>query len=99
MKGQLTQLVTRLCFIHAVGYLYLYLMAFAVHTGLGMFAFKFYVIYQETGFSLRILVAGERCNITGKYFESGSMLEQKIVIGYQMFAGEFFVVNGEFSDL
>ena len=99
MKGQLTQLVTHLCFIHAVGYLYLYLMAFAVHTGLGMFAFKFYVIYQETGFSLRILVAGERCNVTEKYFESGSMLEQKIVIGYQMFAGEFFVVNREFSDL
>ena len=99
MKGQLTQLVTHLCFIHAVGYLYLYLMAFAVHTGLGMFAFKFYVIYQETGFSLRILVAGERCNVTEKYFESGSMLEQKIVIGYQMFAGEFFVVNEEFSDL
>ena len=99
MKGQLTQLVTHLCFIHAVGYLYLYLMAFAVHTGLGMFAFKFYVIYQETGFSLRILVAGERCHVTEKYFKSGSMLEQKIVIGYQMFAGEFFVVNEEFSDL
>ena len=69
MKGQLTQLVTRLCFIHAVGYLYLYLMAFAVHTGPGMFPFKFCIIYQERGFLLRILVAGERCNVTGEYCE------------------------------
>ena len=28
-----------------------------------------------TGFSLRILVAGERCNIAGQYFERGSMSE------------------------
>ena len=28
-----------------------------------------------TGFSLRILVAGERCNIGGEYFERGSMSE------------------------
>ena len=27
------------------------------------------------GFSLRILVVGERCNITGEYFERGSMSE------------------------
>ena len=75
MKGQLTLLVTRLCFIHAVGYLYLYLMAFAVHTGLGMFPFKFCITYQETWFSLRILVVGERCNITEEYFERGSLSE------------------------
>ena len=75
MKGQLTQLVTRLCFIHAVGYLYLYLMAFAVRTGQGMFPFKFCIIYQETGFSLRIAVTGERCYVTGEYFERGSMSE------------------------
>ena len=75
MKGQLTLLVTRLYFIHAVGYLYLYLMAFAVHTGLGMFPFKFCITYQETWFSLRILVVGERCNITEEYFERGSLSE------------------------
>ena len=28
-----------------------------------------------TGFSLRILVVGERCNIAGEYFERGSMSE------------------------
>ena len=28
-----------------------------------------------TGFSLRILVAGERCNIAGEYFERGFMSE------------------------
>ena len=28
-----------------------------------------------TGFSLRILVAGERCNIAGEYFERGSTSE------------------------
>ena len=28
-----------------------------------------------TGFSLRILVAGERCNTTGEYFERGSKSE------------------------
>ena len=28
-----------------------------------------------SGFSLRILVAGERCNVTGKYFERGSTSE------------------------
>ena len=27
------------------------------------------------GFSLRIQVAGERCNVTGEYFESGSTPE------------------------
>ena len=28
-----------------------------------------------SGFSLRILEAGERCNVTGEYFESGPMSE------------------------
>ena len=28
-----------------------------------------------TGFSLRILVAGKRCNIAGEYFERGSTSE------------------------
>ena len=28
-----------------------------------------------SGFSLRILVAGERCNFTGKYFARGSTSE------------------------
>ena len=40
----------------------------------------------ESGFSLRILVAGERCNVTEEYFESGSKSEYKIVIGYRTFA-------------
>ena len=51
-----------------------------------------------TGFSLRILVAGERCNVTGEYFERGSTSEYKIVIGYRTFAAESCIVNGEFSD-
>ena len=55
-------------------------------------------LYQS-GFSLRILVAGERCNVTGEYFERGSTSEYKIVIGYRTFAGVSCVVNGEFSDL
>ena len=50
-------------------------------------------------FSLRILVAGERCNFTGEYCERGSMSQYKIVIGYRTLAGEFCVVNGEFSNL
>ena len=53
----------------------------------------------ESGFSLRILVAGERCNVTEEYFERGSTSEYKIAIGYRTFAGELCVVNGEFSDL
>ena len=35
----------------------------------------------ESGFSFRILVAEERCNVTEEYFESGSKSEYKIVIG------------------
>ena len=31
--------------------------------------------YTYSGFSLRILVAGERCNVTGEYFERGSTSE------------------------
>ena len=54
-------------------------------------------LYQS-GFSLRILVAGERCNVTGEYFERGSTSEYKIVIGYRTFAGESCIVNGELSD-
>ena len=45
-----------------------------------------------SGFSLRILVAGERCNFTGKYFERGSTSEYEIVIGYGMLA-ELCVAN------
>ena len=48
---------------------------------------------------LRILVVGERCNVTGEYFKRGSTSEYKTVIGYQMFAGELCIVNGEFSNL
>jgi len=46
-----------------------------------------------SGFSLRILVAGERCNVTGEYFERGSTSEYNIVIGYQTFAREISIVN------
>jgi len=53
----------------------------------------------ESGVSLRILVAGERCNVTGEYFERGSTFQYIIVIGYRTFAGELSVINGEFSDL
>ena len=35
------------------------------------------IVAQNTGFSLRILGAGEWCNLTGEYFERGSMSEQK----------------------
>ena len=47
---------------------------------------------------LRIVVAGERCNVTGEHFQRGST-SQKIVIGYRTLAREFCVVNGECSDL
>ena len=29
------------------------------------------------GFSLRILIAGERCNVTGEYFERGPQVSKK----------------------
>ena len=48
---------------------------------------------------LRILVTGERCNVTGEYFEGGSTSKYNIVIGYQTFAGELSKINQEFSDL
>ena len=32
----------------------------------------------SAGFSLRILVAGERCNVTEEYFERGSTSEYKL---------------------
>ena len=35
-------------------------------------ALSFVQNMKKGGFSLRILVAGERCNITGDYFERGS---------------------------
>ena len=50
--------------------------------------------WDMAGFSFRILVAGERCNITGEYFEKGSMSEWKVVICYQTLAGEFSLVKG-----
>ena len=31
--------------------------------------------FHTAGFSLRILVAGERCNVTGEYFERGPVFE------------------------
>ena len=46
-----------------------------------------------------MLVAGERCNLTGGYCERSTMSEQKIVTGYHTLAGEVCVVNGEFFDL
>ena len=49
--------------------------------------------YQGSGFSLRVLVTGEMCNVTGEYFERGSTSEYNIVIGYQTFAGELSIVN------
>ena len=49
----------------------------------------------NSGFSLRILVAG----VTGEKCERGSMSEYKIVSGYQMLAREMCVVHGEFPDL
>ena len=55
-------------------------------------------LVKYAGFSLRILVAGERCNVTGENIILW-MLEWKIFIGYRTSAGEFCVVNREFSDL
>ena len=43
-----------------------------------LLAIRHFGVVQDTGcpgFSLRILVAGERCNVTGEYFESGSTSE------------------------
>ena len=34
-------------------------------------------LVEQAGFSLRILVAGERCNVTGEYFERGLHLRKK----------------------
>ena len=46
-------------------------------------------LVKYAGFSLRILVAGERCNVTGENIILW-MLEWKIFIGYRTSAGEFF---------
>ena len=56
-------------------------------------------VLKSQGFSLRILVAGERCNFTGEYCESPCLNRKIIVIGYRMLAREFCVANGELSDL
>ena len=45
---------------------------------LRLLAIRDFGVVRETGcagFSLRILVAGGRCNVTGEYFESGSTSE------------------------
>ena len=57
------------------------------------------ILTLHSGFSLRILLAGEKCNVTGDYSERGSMSESKIVIEYEILAREFCIVSGEFSDL
>ena len=36
-----------------------------------------FIFSYKPGFSLRILVAGERCNVTGEYSERGSTSEKK----------------------
>ena len=54
---------------------------------------------QEAGFSLKLLVAGERFNATGEYYIRGSTSEKKLVIGHQTLTEEFCIVSGEFSDL
>ena len=54
---------------------------------------------NSAGLSLRILVQGETCNITGEHFERGSSSEWKIFTGYWTSAAEFFMINEEFSDL
>ena len=59
-----------------------------------MFHKKYYRV------SLRILLAGERCNVKGEYCDRGPISEfKKIVRGYWKFAREFCIVNREFSDL
>ena len=52
------------------------------------------------GLSLRILVAGERFNVTREYyFWKKLYVWKKIGISYRMLVGEFCIVNGEFSNL
>ena len=55
--------------------------------------------YDFLWLSVRLLVAGERCNVTEEYFEKASMSVQKEVIGYQTLLREFCTINGEFSEL
>ena len=70
-------------------------MEYPLHLG----HLEMHIALSNPGFSLRILVAGERCCVTGEYFERGSISEYKIVILCRMFAGESCLVNGELSDL
>ena len=49
-------------------------------------------------FSVRIIVAGERCNVTGESWKESPRLNNNIV-GHQTLAEEFCLVNKEFSDL
>ena len=70
-------------------------MEYPLHLG----HLEMHIALSNPGFSLRILVAGERCCVTGEYFERGSISEYKIVILYRMFAGESCLVNGELSVL
>ena len=70
-------------------------MEYPLHLG----HLEIHIALSNPGFSLRILVAGERCCVTQEYFERGSISQYKIVILYGMFAGESCVVNGELSNL
>ena len=55
--------------------------------------FKLYVVHA--GFSLRIVIAGEQCKVTGELLQKREALSGN----EQNLAGEFCVVDGEFSDL
>jgi len=52
-------------------------------------------------FSLRILVAGERCDVTGEYLKEAPHLNKKYnaVISYWTLVREFCIVNRECSNL
>ena len=58
-----------------------------------------YAVYRKLVDKERLHLVGERCNITGEYFERGSTSEYKIVTGYRTFAGACVVnENSPISD-
>ena len=57
------------------------------------------IVAQTTGFSLKILVAEKGATLQENILKDAPCLNKNMALGYGMLAGEFCIVNREFSDL
>ena len=57
------------------------------------------IVAQNTRFSLKILVAEKGATLQENILKEAPCLNKKLALGYLMLAGEFCIVNREFSDL